>query len=1086
MSEEILDALIQLFGIIAKQDDGVNPMEVEYVESFLTQQLGAEAVQISLEKFKKKAGVIEDAAEEDRPRKKKRRLTAVGDSVRILSLCRKINKKINQKQKVVVLVRLFEMVNTSKQFTEQRMAIINTVGEVFNISKEEFLDIENFVVKDSQEDLDKNSILIIDETETNCNECKSIQTEALDGKIIILRIKETDLYFLRYTGTEDLKLNGLGVHNNRIYLFATGSTIRLKSGKTVYYSDVVSKFLDDVSSIKLSYEVKNLHFRFPTGDIGLRDINFSETHGKLVGIMGASGAGKTTLLNILTGMYTPTSGEVLVNGINLHKDKELMEGVLGYIPQDDLLVEELSVFDNLYFNAKFCFKDKSNDEIKKLVDKTLKSLGLFHIKDLKVGNVFNKLISGGQRKRLNIALELIREPSILYVDEPTSGLSSRDSENVMDLLRELALKGKLIFVVIHQPSSDIYKMFDNMLILDTGGYLVYYGNPVRAISYFKEIDNQVNSNVGECSVCGNVTPELVFNILEAKMVDEFGQYTSKRKVSPKKWEEYHYNNVEEKEIETVKEDPPQNLKIPNWFVQFSIYLKRDVLSKLSNSQYIFLNLTEAPLLGFILAYIIRYIADPKSNKYILYDNENIPPYIFMSIVVALFLGLIVSADEIFKDRKILKREQFLNLSRSSYLASKILILLTISAIQAIEFVIIGNSILVIPNMYFEYWLILFSTFMFANMLGLIISDTFNTAVTIYILIPILIIPQMALGGAMFSFDKLNRNIGSVDKVPVVAEFMASRWAYEALMVYQFKNNEFEKRYFELEKKISQADFKQVHYIKALKDNMTEALDAYDIIEEAKEYGDTINEDSLRNVIGEKIALVRNEIAREMELTPGIRLPNEYLNKLNKDDFDYDVFDEVEIYLAQLNEYYGEQLFQNDTEKQAIISYLSENTNGEYIRTRKKYHNEHLQDIVKNTYERYKILIYKDKIIQQIDPIFKDPDKSNWIGFRSHFYAPKKYFMGMTFPTFWFNLAVIWLMSILLYIPLYFSLLKKILEIIGKLKLGKFFDKAISKIKTLFKKKNKDTNQKKAKDRKTNTSEKKHKAKTKTNRTKSTD
>lgn len=153
------------------------------------------------------------------------------------------------------------------------------------------------------------------------------------------------------------------------------------------------------------------------------------------------------------------------------------------------------------------------------------------------------MISGGQRKRLNIALELIREPSILFVDEPTSGLSSNDSENVMDLLRELTLKGKLIFVVIHQPSSDIYKMFDNMLILDTGGYQIYYGNPVEAVMYFKRLDLQINSDIGECPTCGNVNPELIFNIIEAQVVDEFGKYTNVRKVSPVKWEEYFKENI---------------------------------------------------------------------------------------------------------------------------------------------------------------------------------------------------------------------------------------------------------------------------------------------------------------------------------------------------------------------------------------------------------------------------------------------------------------------------------------------------------------------------------------------------------------
>ena len=164
----------------------------------------------------------------------------------------------------------------------------------------------------------------------------------------------------------------------------------------------------------------------------------------------------------------------------------------------------------------------------------------------------------------------------------------------------------------------------------------------------------------------------------------------------------------------------------------------------------------------------------------------------MALIVALFLGLTVSAEEIFRDRKILKRERFLNLSRSSYLVSKIIILFTISAIQALLFVIVANSFLGIRDMGFIYWFALFSTAAFANMLGLNISASFNSAVTIYILIPLVMIPMMILSGAMFSFDKLNRNVSRVDKVPVIAEFMVTKWSYEALMVHQFKDNKFMK------------------------------------------------------------------------------------------------------------------------------------------------------------------------------------------------------------------------------------------------------------------------------------------------------
>ncbi|MBN2524667.1 MAG: ATP-binding cassette domain-containing protein, partial [Bacteroidales bacterium] len=479
MSEEILKALMQLFAIVAKQDEGVESTQVEYVKTFLEQQLTSEKVTEYYSLFEEHAGLKLEEEEQ-----KKGKLTSVKDSVRILGLCKKINKTLTQKQKVVVLVRLFEIINADRKFTDQRMAIINTVAEVFNISQIESKSIETFVIKNEALELDDGNILIINERTERYKNAKRIKTKQLDKDIFVLRVTSVDLYFLKYTGKEDLFLNGLPINSSRIYLFANGSTVKLTKGAPVYYSDVVAHFMADITSSKISYTVRDVSFIFPNGNSGLKNINFSEGHGRLIGIMGASGAGKTTLLNVLSGIDRPTEGEVIINGLDLHKDKEKLEGVIGLIPQDDLLIEELTVFENLYYNAKLCFKNKSDEEITSLVNKTLTNLGLYDRKDLKVGSPLKKMISGGQRKRLNIALELIREPSILFVDEPTSGLSSRDSENVMDLLRELTLKGKLIFVVIHQPSSDIYKMFDKMIILDIGGYMIYYGNPVEGIMYF--------------------------------------------------------------------------------------------------------------------------------------------------------------------------------------------------------------------------------------------------------------------------------------------------------------------------------------------------------------------------------------------------------------------------------------------------------------------------------------------------------------------------------------------------------------------------------------------------------------------------
>jgi len=1014
MSEEILRALMQLFAIIAKQDGGVEANEIEYVKMFLKQQLSDELAHEYLKLFYKHSDLDENGQETEKSNKKK--LTSVKDSVKILGICKKINKTLTQKQKVVVLVRLFELINADHKFTEQRMAIINTVAEVFKFTREEFEDVERFVINYLDTELDLQTLLMINDKVVDYQYAKHIGTESLHGDIFVLQIKSVDLYFLRYTGKEDIYLNGLPINNKRIYLFASGSSVKLSKGKPVYYSDVVARYMEDKSLTKISYNVNEVGYTFKTGGIGLRDISFSEGHGKLIGIMGASGAGKTTLLNILAGINTPTSGNVKINGIDLHQEKENLEGVIGLIPQDDLLIEELTVFENLYFSAKLCFKDRSEEEISQMVDQTLTSLGLYDRKNLKVGSPLNKMISGGQRKRLNIALELIREPSILFVDEPTSGLSSNDSENVMDLLRELTLKGKLIFVVIHQPSSDIYKMFDNMLILDTGGYQIYYGNPVEAVMYFKKMDMQINPEIGECQTCGNVNPELIFNIIEAQVVDEFGKYTNVRKVPPIKWEEHFNENIKVNQMPYENEAPPQTLSIPSRLKQFFIYTKRDFLSKISNRQYITMTLLEMPILAFILAFVIRYIADPNSNVYIFRENENIVIYIFMALICALFIGLTVSAEEIFKDRKILKREAFLNLSRSSYLSSKIIILITLSAIQTFMFIIIANSILGIKDMTFAYWFTLFTTSVCANMLGLNISATFNSAVTIYIVIPLLMIPMMVLSGAMFSFDKLNRSVGSVDKVPIIAEFMPTKWGYEALIVNQYKDNGFQKYFFDIDKEISKNNYRTVYYIPEIKEYIEQSIFMIGNKEKVDELEDNLE-------------LIRNELASiQSEITD-----SEFseLNNLTIENFTADIGFMAIEFADGANKHYAKQFGIFSNKKDKIIDYLNRTQPDLYRLKQNMYHNENLSDYVKKVFEKNQILRYNNNLVQQYDPIYQDPRPDHLLSARAHFLAPRKHFLGHYFDTFWFNISVLWLFSIILYITLYYESFKKLLNLFDK-------------------------------------------------------
>ena len=1003
MSEEILKALMQLFALIVKQGSGVQKNEVEFVRNFLNMQLNESAVSEYMELFSSHAELDQKESGMEQEHKS----PSVKDSVRILGICNKINRTLTQKQKVIVVVRLFELLDADKKFTYQRMTIITTVAEVFKISKEEFDHIELFIREIGT--LEPPPSKIIHHDLDNLQEKNG--TDGIKHQCLtFLWIESVDLFFLKHHCKQELLLNGLVINPEKIHLLSSGSSIKSQSGTHIYYSDVVNWFRKNKDQILIQYNVHDISYRFSGSESGIRNISFSEEQGGLIGILGASGVGKSTLVKMLCGLEEPDSGEIIINGLNLFRNEEKFKGAIGYIPQDDLLIDELTVYQNLYFNARLCFKNKTHDEIHTLVVSTLSNLGLEDKKDLKVGAPRKNIISGGQRKRLNISLELIREPSILFVDEPTSGLSSIDSENVMDLLLELTQKGKLIFVVIHQPSSEIFKLFHNVLILDEGGRMIYYGNPVESIVYFKNLDAQINSDVGECPTCGNVNPEQIFNIIDKKVVDEFGQYTDKRKVSPEKWESLFTSSYTLPPVKPAVKPLLKTFQTPTWLQQCRVFVIRNLFSKISNAQYVLLNLLEAPILAFILAYIVRYIANPESTEYIFRENENVPIYIFMSLIVALFIGLTISAEEIFKDRKILNRERFLNLSKSSYLVSKISLLFLISAIQTFLFVMIGNTILGIKGMYVFYWLALFTTAAFANVLGLNISASFNSAITIYIIIPLLMVPMMILSGAMFSFDKLNRSIGSVDKVPFIADLMATKWTYEALMVHQFKHNRFEKHFYDQEKISSQADFMVSLKIPKLQDALNQTVVAY-------------NNQSLTDLNPAGIPLLKNEILKEQKRT--LQIPFEKIDELTPGSINNSTILELQNYLDDLRHHYVDILSSTEQKIDAIVNYMLTENASLFQDLKDDYYNESVSDIVKKRFEKNRILEYKNRLIQQYHPIYQDPEPSGMLNLRTHFLAPVKYLFGYVLDTFWFNILIVWSMTIILYITLYFEVLKRV-------------------------------------------------------------
>lgn len=1007
MSERILLALMQLFAILARVDESeetLNNYRFEstdgrlLVEDYLKSELNTSLVEFYLKVFDQD---LQNLHQSTFKKDGKRKRTSV-NSVKILRICSQINKELTQKQKILVLIRLIEFVFVNENYSKQESDFIETVAESFNIDKELFEQILSFIQNEEQTSIDDNKILLISGKSLELVKSKFILLPNLDSEIRILKLTDSNSLFFKYLGNDQLFLNGQIIANKRIQIFSTGSSLKTTKSNQLYYSDVITHFLSDQSEHKFEFSVNSLSYVFPNGTKGLHEFSFQTQSGNLIGIMGGSGSGKSTLLNILNGTIKPSLGSIEINGINLTNEAEKLEGIIGYISQDDVLFEELTVYQNLFFNAQLCLKDIDKKTLHKKVLKILQDVGLYDVKWLKVGSPDEKVISGGQRKRLNIALELIREPAILFIDEPTSGLSSRDSENIMDLMKDLTFQGKLIFLVIHQPSSEIFKMFDRLLLLDKGGYPIYDGNPTDSIVYFKIHANHANAEQRECSECGNVNPEQIFNIVESKVVDEDGVLTKLRKTAPDEWyNKYLKVKTPESKTENFEKFKSESKK-PSKLTQFLVFFKRDGLSKLVNKQYLAINFLEAPLLALILAFVLRYFgydSDDHQLTYSFFYNENIPQYLFISNIVAVFMGLTVASEEIFREKKIVRRERFLNLSKSSYLLSKVGILFLISAIQTLSYVIVGNSILEIKGMGLEYWFILCSLSCSANLIGLIISSTFNSVKVIYIVVPLLIIPQMLFSGIIVKFDKLHPSVSSQKEVPFIGNLMVTRWTFEAMAVQQQLSNPIEKQLLQNKIVKYQSEWKRDYWIPEMKELVSELQN---------------NEKSLEQ---KKIArtILINEIKKEEAIWSNFECDECIDNILHKQNYL-----QINYFLLKLQQQYSKLYEQS---KVKIERYILNKGKGNYTKLEGKYVNESLRNVVTNRNEFNKILRYEGELIQKVDQMYQDSPSNGF--FSSQLYSPFKYIFGYRFSTYAANMLILWMISLLAYVILYFDLVKKL-------------------------------------------------------------
>lgn len=579
-----------------------------------------------------------------------------------------------------------------------------------------------------------------------------------------------------------------------------------------------SGVLDEEYNAIRSLSVESVTKDFPRSGRVVDNIDFEVKRGEMVCILGPSGSGKSTLLSILAGHLLPTRGRVRYNNQRLYEQPENLRPYIAFIPREDILDASMSVSEHIAQATIVRRPRLQRAERMRRVNATLKFLGLTHIASRRVGGPHERMISDGERTRLNLGLDMTGVSDVFLMDEPISGLSSSDATKVVETLERLR-RDKIVIATMHRPSANLLSRFDKILVLDHGGQMAFWGDPAGMMHYFRKAAADMGIQVSADSIKAGGA-DYVFEVLEAPL-----QWHDRRRLQhPRLWQErfegFRFRNLMGSEFrgagpKTVlgnNDDipiQPKRSPIQLWRL-FRLWVMRSFLGRVRSRMGLYTTLLEGPLLALLIAMTLRASTTP---VFTFKTALHIPPYLFLSAVVAMFFGLTGAASEILKDKPLIKRESNYRVFISGYIAAKALVLTFLAAVQSALYLVIGNAILQVNEMFVSYWLIMIVTAFVGVSISLLVSVFAKTERVALNMVPLVLIPQVLLAGAMIPFEEMNQFIPwsahrtdengrlKPGRVPLVAEVCPLRYSYEMFVVDQATNNLWELERVKIQKSV---------------------------------------------------------------------------------------------------------------------------------------------------------------------------------------------------------------------------------------------------------------------------------------------
>jgi len=499
----------------------------------------------------------------------------------------------------------------------------------------------------------------------------------------------------------------------------------------------------------------------------IEDVSLVVRAGELVAIMGPSGAGKSTLLGTLVGGQKPDAGRVLVAGSDLYANVEQFRGQIGYVPQDDIMHAELTVWQALWFTARLRLpRDYADDEIRRRLDAVIDQLGLAGSEHVRIGSPERRGISGGQRKRVNVAMELITDPPMLVLDEPTSGLSSTDALVLVKLLRGLADRGKTLVLTIHQPGPEVLRQMDGLAVIARDasshdvGQLVWYGPASPDAARFFEPGGRDDD------------PEAILRGLASRPVADW-RAAYRRSETCRDWVDGRRTAAGSGASPRPRVAASPLDALSQWWT----LVRRSLAIKVADRWTTAILLAQAPIIGLLIGGVFGGGAGAAVDHDSWADSARaVATTTFLMALAAIWFGCSNAAREIVVERAIFRRERMVGLSLTAYLGSKLLVLAVLCGLQCGFLLVIVGRGCGLQASFAGTWLTLFLAANVAAVIGLCLSALARSAEAAASLLPLVVLPMVILGGILLPLPELPR------ATTYLADAIPSRWAFEGLFV----------------------------------------------------------------------------------------------------------------------------------------------------------------------------------------------------------------------------------------------------------------------------------------------------------------